>query len=232
MKLHNSIFAALALAFVACNNSEPVDPEPTYFTDFATVENITEGGTTLTLRKENDSPLVTLNTKQVMDDKIFAIGNRVVIQYIPASGVQYQTGMVQLVNAVNALGLGAEVPESTSLATSGWQSSQVELYSALRTGNYINIVFQAATAPETAVAELYVDKESLGAEYPELHLVFKPAKGVDESLNVYALYMSYSIADIFAIPTVKGVRLYCADPRLREPIQFDKLTSSMKPIEN
>ena len=230
MKLHRialMLVAAFAVVFISsCNSDDDPTPMPTLYTDIVTVQEVAEGKTVFTLREKGDSPLITLTSSQTVNKEAFKIGTRVVITYSPSTGIHYVSDQITIYAAGGVIGEGKQVEQSTKEKTASWRTAPVSMYSATRTGEYINVVFTAFTGIETNVCAIVVDEETLEDEYPNLHLLFEPSSS--SSQNNYAIYMSYSLADIFARPNCKGVKLFFVDstnPRL-SPVELDRPISN------
>lgn len=215
---------ALAVAAItsSCNTNDDPTPQPIIYTDIVTVEEIDDGKAVFTFREKGDSPLITLTSTQTMNKELFKEKTRIAISYTPSSGQHYIDDAVTLRAAVNVIGEGKSVDVSTKDDTRDWLTSQINMYTISRSGEYIDIVFVAYTSPDASVCRLVADEGTLDNEYPVLHLLFEPSNGANQ--DNYAIYMSYSLADIFSRPMCKGVKVYFADatnPRL-SPVTLDR----------
>ncbi|MDE5689491.1 MAG: hypothetical protein K2I38_02185, partial [Duncaniella sp.] len=73
------------------------------------------------------------------------------------------------------------------------------------------------------------DASTIGNEYPDLYLLFEPEMLGPDCAD-YAIYMSYSVADIFANPSCKGVTVHFNDPNISaQQITLNKLGSALTP---
>ena len=194
-------FAAAATMTTAC--SDPNDDEPTVYTDIVSFTSQTDKGSSFTLRKEGDSPLVTLTSATRLRPQDFKTGTRIVLQYIPESGNQYESGPVRLYAAMNVQ--GSEVLEGTAASTDNWASHGMMIYSVNRTGEFLNIFGQGkySTKPDF---KLYIDSSTLDAEYPEVHMVFRDDNQLMSSNHI--VYGSFDISSVWERPTCKGIHFY------------------------
>ena len=209
MKIKSLLLGLCAAVMLpACNSTdEPTDDG--YYLDIVTLESNGKAGAIMTFQEMGDSPLITLSTTQQFMPEIFKTGSRIAIVYKPTDGSQYVSGPVTVAQAMETLGAGTAPKEGTSTSTGKWASADITLYRLWRTGNYLNFTFQGLSNGEPKQCDLYVDKNTLDSDFPELHLIFEGSTG--NNAENYTFYASYSIEDIWKRPNVKGVRVYYAD---------------------
>ena len=222
--------AAAAFALTGCNSSSDNDnDDKQIFVDVATLESNSTLGASLTLRKLNDSPLVTLTSPQQFDPSYFKVGKRVVIAYAPANGEQYVSGPVSIYSAVLAIGEGDKPEPGTAEATNNWASGQIKMISAWRTGKYLNLAFNGSTYSDP-VCHLYLDKATADTDNPHLYFTFAP-KGAFE-FTEGTFYASYNIEDLWDDPNVKSITLsYCDTNDANASKNFVKGASEITPAE-
>ncbi len=236
MKLKNlfiAAFGALAmLGATSCNESGGGNggSGDLFYLDIATIESSGDAGTVLTLRQNGDSPLVTLMTQQRFNDDDFKTGERVVISYHPVSNKQYESGNIYIQGAGATIGRGFAPKEATAEETHNWESDAVQMLNVWRTGEYVNLVFQATTSTDPRLCELYIDKASTNLSTPELRLIFKRIPGAMNS--TYTFYASYNIGDLWNKDGVKGLRIICPDSNMLggNTVNIIKDASSLQPI--
>ena len=88
-KIIRFLFPALFVAILASCSDKPKNdyyPED-MMVDIATYVSSSDNGSVFTLRKDGDSPLVTLTSTRVINENMFKPNTRVLIQYVPESGV-------------------------------------------------------------------------------------------------------------------------------------------------
>lgn len=196
--------AALTAALASCTN--PEDDSPQVYTDIVSFVSQTSEGSSFTLRKAGDSPLVTLTSTTRLRPEDFKTGTRIVLQYIPENGKQYESGPVRLYQAMNVQ--GSEVAQGTAESTDNWRSDGLRILSVDRTGEFVNVYAQGLYSfkPEFT---LYIDSSTLADEYPAVHLVYKDDNPLQSSTHI--VYGSFDISEVWNLPGCKGVHFYSAD---------------------
>jgi|GEM_PF-805903 len=224
MKLTNLLFAASILAgmtLTGCNQAHKDGSDPDYpgggsgpkvYIDFVTLESTGPSGTSFTLQSKNDAPLITYFTTQQMPASEFYLKDRVVISYTPTSGERYQNGPISVYEALKPYGAGAVPYPKTSIQTQDWKSDPIEMYELHRSGNYINVIFNADANYENVTAELVLDAATAELDMPEYYLLFN-RKNQETSTQKYAFYMSYSIKDQWAREDLRGIRIKYTDSK-------------------
>lgn len=204
------LLAVIALGFNACNSDSGTDlnPSQNIFLNIVTYEGASiTGGSTFSLQKSGDSPLITLTTTQNLGMADVPVGTRIIMSYVPESGVQYVSGPITVYQAANIEGGGAAVTEGRSENTTNWASNEVAVQLVERTGPYLNLQFTGSlpTGVSTANIKFLVDEKTLDDAYPEIHLILGP---YNTSLDkTYIFYGSWNISNIWERPTCKGVKV-------------------------
>lgn len=230
MKLtHYLILAAAALSLGACNGSSDAPSLSTYV-DIVTLKSTDQQGSTLTFRKENDSPLVTLSCSQAFSKE--QIGKRIVILYQPIGGLAHaESGDVNVIQAGSVFGSGAAPLPAVVDTLNNWYSDQISYLQAYRAGQYLNLAMQMASSPTIAPKKFqcYVDETTLDSAYPELHIVFKSNADIDQ--QELSFYGSYDISGIWSRQNVEGIKVMCRGYS-GDVVTIEKDDSSIiKPIE-
>lgn len=198
--------AALLMGISACNSGSDDNPSGTIlFTDIVTYNGTGTGGSTFTFNKEGDSPTITLTSSQSLSTADFKSGSRIIIQYAPESGVQYQSGPITLVAAANIEGQGQNVAESTAEQAGNWNSDPINVSALFRAGDYLNVQFTGALGTQTAVTKLVVDANTLDSDYPVLHLIYGPHTGLMD--KTYLFYGSWNISPVWNRSSCKGIKV-------------------------
>ncbi|MDE6198152.1 MAG: hypothetical protein K2F91_09850 [Muribaculaceae bacterium] len=232
MKLKNFALGIIAAASVAglssCNSNDNPLPPTVIYTDIVTIAAMNADGSAFTFQKENDSPLVTLTTKQTLSPDHFKVNTRAVISYTSESD-HATSGPVNLLAAAETYGRG-DAPATVSAEQAGnWETSPVDNIIVQRSGQYVNVVFTAYTDSTPKLCRVVLDEATLNDEYPTLYLLFEPQEfGINP--GNYAIYMSYSLAGIFAQSTSKGVEVvYKDNTNTTKSVQLDKMSSGLTP---
>lgn len=224
-KIINFLFPALfAALFASCVDDKKNELLPgDLMIDIATYVASNETGSVFTVQKDGDSPIATLTSDYIINDKMFPPKSRVLIQYVPESGVAYESGPVELysVQAVNTT-----VKEGTETEYRGWNSDVVSVTSLWRTGNYINLWANIDVVSRPKTFELVLDTETIDTECPEYHIVFE-TDGVDA--RRHTIYGSYDISQVWNLETCNAVKVYYADANGTSSTIFYKNTLPIAP---
>jgi len=201
-----SLLACTALLLTAGACSNPEDDNPTVYTDIVSFVSQNADGASFTLQKSGDSPVVTLTSTTRLRAEDFRTGTRIVLQYIPESGIQYESGPVRLYAAMNVQ--GSEVLEGTAASTSGWKSENLRIFSVERTGTFINIYAEGnyTFRPDF---KLYIDSSTIDDEYPEVHMVYADDNPLQSTSHI--IYGSFDISSVWNRQTCKGIHFYSPD---------------------
>ncbi len=225
------IFLGLAcvLAAGSCNkNSGPEDPTGQSYGDIVSVASRGDEGATFTFRRMNDSPEITLTTRQVFQDAQVKIGSRIFIEYIPENGQEYESGPVYVKSYQRCYG-----PDIRTASTSNpaeWAGTGFSLLRAWRTGKWMNlwIMGEMATAPRRF--ELVLNPATASSNEPELHVVFA-ADMASSGVNIPA-YGSFDIASLWDRSDVTGLIIKYFDPQgMEQTVHFTKGPATLTPVE-
>ncbi|WP_297063696.1 NigD-like C-terminal domain-containing protein [uncultured Duncaniella sp.] len=212
-----SFLLAILTSFVltSCNDDDGIDgPVEIALWDIVTYEGKgSDGkGSVFTLRQVDDSPLVTLTSTSGLQD--IEAPTRLMIRYIPEGGEAYVSDRIQL--------LGASKINTGEAATEwkddydNWNRDKVFLYSAWRTGTYINFHLRLTYSTEPRIFNLVLDPDTRQSETPEFYLVHIMAEETDYHDRAY--FASFDIGEIWNDPKTKGVKIHIADTNLNKDI--------------
>ncbi len=217
------IAGILTLSLGSCTkDDEPNNGGGTIYTDIVTVASTTGNVTKFTLQEKDDSRPATLTTTQSIDEKAIKPGERVVISYRTDTDLHYVDDDITVYGMATCFGRGEEVPAGLASDNADWMTSPIYMGSLWRAGKYINVIFQAYTAPEPKKCKIVLDEKTKNSEYPEMYFLFEP----DNTLasDNYALFVSYSIAEIWDQKTTKGVKVTYKDESGNHTLTFTKIT--------
>ncbi|MBO4943130.1 MAG: hypothetical protein J6C95_06845 [Muribaculaceae bacterium] len=222
MKLRNLFISAAVTASIAltgCNqtNGSGTNPFPDgggqkVYVDIVTLESSGSSGTSLTLRRINDDPQVTYFSYIDLPSADFHKGDRLVISYTPTSNDRFQNGPITIWEAMPTIGKGAVPYPRTSVQTQDWKTDAIELFELHRSGEYLNIIFNASAYYGQFEGELVLDAATAESDMPEYYVIFK-RKSPDASTKQYAFYMSYKIEDQWKREDVRGIRIKYTDTK-------------------
>lgn len=224
MKLKNLIIAASVTASIALtgctqttgegSGTDPNGSNTKVYVDIVTLESTGSNGTSLTIQRIDDAPSVTYYSIQDLDGALNK-GDRLVISYTPTSGDRYQSGPILIYEAMKTFGAGVPPYPKTAAQTLDWKSDPIELYELHRSGDYVNVIFNAEANYSDVAAELVLDSETAESDMPEYHIIFT-RKSQDTSAQKYAFYMSYSIEDQWKRDDLRGIRIKYVDSKIGE----------------
>lgn len=219
----NHVFAlfltfALGLIATSCNTKDD-EPVSYLFNDIASFVSSNDNGIVVTLRQENDSPLVTLTFPNQKINGEIKPGTRILIAYTTDSDRPYESG------TGNLYGIGyvynGELTSATRESTNSWQTMQQNLISLWRTGEWINIQTQCTYAQERPKKyDLVVDEATLDDDYPEIHLIYEADESVGADTKLF--YASFNIGQVWDRPDVKGIKLTAMGNSSTQTYTFEK----------
>lgn len=212
-----SFLLAILASFVltSCNDDDGIDgPVEMELWDIVTYEGKgSDGkGSVFTLQQVDDSPLVTLTSTSGLQD--IEAPTRLMIRYIPEGGEAYVSDRIQL--------LGASKINTGKAATEwkddydNWNRDKVFLYSAWRTGTYINFHLRLTYSKDPRIFNLVLDPDTRQSETPEFYLVHIMAEETDYHDRAY--FASFDIGEIWNDPKTNGVKIHIADTNLNKDI--------------
>lgn len=231
----NILFSSLAIlgmaaiagtALPGCSEEKVYGSDNTYL-DIVTIEDSNEKGTSFTLQEGGDTPLITLTASEILDGDKFKKGSRVLLGYKPLSQERFKSGPVELTGVANIEGSGRPVKPSTAEETSNWATQSVMIHGLWRTGKYLNMAVQMSYQYAPKEFEVYVDRGTIGTEFPSLYLVCE--SDVPVTTNNFVLNASYDISEIWDAPSTRGIRFHCADIAGNSLIEIKKETEQTKP---
>ncbi len=222
MKISNILIGALMLAgttFTGCtehggNGNDGNNPGgggggANLFADIVTLDYTSPGGTRVSFQRQGDSPMINLSAAVELPAEL-KVGSRIVIGYWPDNGERYVSGPITILQAFNTFGLGGEPRPYSAVQTNDWASEGIELLGVQRSGDYIDVVFNAKAIYSSATAELVLDRETADSEKPQYYVIFKKNTSVSTS-QYSSFFLSYSIKDVWAREDVKGVTVHYTD---------------------
>lgn len=228
--------ALLAIMFIglfatSCNSkSDGPDIDDKTLYDIATLVSSNDAGTTVTLRKDGDSPLVTLTfPNQKIDTEKIAVGERFLIAYETATGTPYQSGTALLKAYMRIY--NSKIIEGTKDSTHSWATMQQDVMSMWRTGSWINVQALCTYSGERPnMYDLVVDKNTLGNEYPEAYLLYEA--NTSPSANTQVFYATFNISSVWSLSNVKGLRVTMYSSGGKRTMTFSKdTTEPITPVE-
>lgn len=203
------------LLFQSCSDDDGIDgPVEMQLWDIVTYEGNGDGqaGSVFTFRQVDDSPLITLTSPKRLADA--EPGTRMMITYVPDSGEAYTSGSINLLSAsrINSETAKTEWKDEYN----DWDRDKVYLYSAWRSGTYINFHLRLTYSTEPRIFALVLDPATKDSEMPEFYLVHIMDEPTDYHDRVY--FASFDVAGTWNEETTKGIRIHVADTNLNKDI--------------
>jgi hypothetical protein len=213
-----SLLAGASMLLSSCSDSKDKNENDDTLIDIVTLVSTGDAGSLFTFQQDGDSPLISLTSNYVIDSQYVKPGERMMIAYVPTSGVAYQSGPINLVSYRDII--NGKCLEGTASEYSSWGTEEQQIYSLWRTGNYINVHAGAyvKSAPKRYI--LVADKETLNDALPQLYLLFETDNNQSGALS--AIYASFDISDIWNRSNVKGLRVHVNNAMGSNTIAIDK----------
>lgn len=204
-----SVLLATCLTFFACDKDEqknPFPPDTCY--DFVTFEARNDKGTTYTLQRSEDSPLITYTSSYTLKDhKDLEVGRRIIILYTRTDGEPYTSGPINL--------YGYMLTNNTSQIPTDYnpeeKSNLIKMTALTRTGQYVNMQLELSThsIQQPQRLELCIDKKTVDLPMPELHLLYQASEPGENYASGYA---SFDIQTVWEKTTCKGIKIFYETP--------------------
>lgn len=210
------ILIALAIAALAgCSDEDPTEEIILY--DIVKLEQQTSDGSVFTLQKPLAQTTVTLTTSHpVIDTDIVAIGDRLLLAYIPASSEAYTS------SAITAKGY-SKITNATLAAENisdlkDFDTEPVYLLSVWRSGDYLNFHIRLPYDTNPRVFSLVADTGSPDPSSPDLYLIH----GREEITPTFdrAYYASFDISTLTTDPGVTSFTLHLNNSNLPDGTFF------------
>lgn len=200
------------------NGDEPDVSKMMY--DIATLTSSSENGSTVTVRKDADSPLITLTfANQQVDTTKVAIGQRFVIAYVPLTPEPYQSGAAVMYAYLDIY--NGTMTVGTKESTNSWATMQQDLMAIWRTGHWINIQAMCTYDKlKPAKYDLVVNQATLNDEYPEAYLLYE--RTTTPGANTKTLYTTFNIDDVWDRDDVLGLKINVFTDQGQQTFTFKK----------
>ncbi len=192
--------------------------------DFVTLEESSEAGSVFTMRKNEDSPLISYYS-DIDFSRIQTIkdGDRLILCYDRIDGEIYTSGDINVYGYVQLSTTEQNMLTGDAGEYDGWQCPPMKVNALWRTGCFINLdteisVFQARK-PEILV--IVADKATADGDLPELHVFYSNVKDNDGE-NPYRVYASFDISEVWERPSCRGVKVTYHSHDGLSSVIFDK----------
>lgn len=206
--------AVVLLSLCSCGEDGVDGPVKMTCTDLVTFSGNVGERATFTFQKMDDSPEITLTAQSTLASDDIEVGTRLLISYIPEGNQAYISGPVTL--------LGGRVVTQSAITAEwrdeydAWDKDKVYVYSAWRTGPYLNVHVRLTYSAEPRIFCLAADPATLNSAWPEVYLVHVIDGDVDNHDRAY--YASFDISEVWSRPSTEGIRLHVANSNLDKQI--------------
>lgn len=203
---------AVLLAATSCGDDKDPSSEIVSY-DIVRLESQTEAGATFSLQKQLAAEPVIYTTHQRLDTKAFPVGNRLLIAYVPVSGIPYASGEILLRGVAQITNSALHNVDPKDIPY--WADDAVWLISAWRSGNYLNI--HARLPYDESPRQFGVACDTVGGDptWPDLYLVHALGDEAPAATFDRAYYASFDISSLTASDDVNGFTLHLNNSNLR-----------------
>lgn len=157
-------WAVAAIALWSCGGDEPA--AQMVLADIVTFEGYRSERPVFTMRKEGDSPLITLTGHSGRLSQDLEDGQRVLLRYLPANGEAYSSGDVAVRSVVRI-----NYDKLRKGPLDGWDADPVYMLALWRTGQYLNLECTVEYSDESRRFFLLVDEPTIADPVPQLYLM-------------------------------------------------------------
>ena len=222
------LLTIFAFALSSCNDDNHKSlPDGTMFDIVTLVEN-NDKGSVFEFRKDGDSPLITLTSERKLDEKEVKVGQRIMIAYVPLSGVSYVSGSIDLIAYRSVFNGNIVIGKASDWNNFGTYEQRVTFIN--RSGNYINVSAEIYVQNEPKVYNLVLDEKTLDKEYPQAYIIYRPDSDLNGTMKTG--YASWDISSVWALGTCKGLKISWVDENSNiQTRTFDKDQQQVKPAE-
>lgn len=202
--VHIAILCVTVLSLSGCGSDEVNDTMTLY--DLVTFEGNTEKAAMFSMRKNGDSPLIELTAPgRRVDTAQVKQGTRLLMAYVPESGLPYTSGPVTL----RGLSLINSAPVQTG-KPDRWNATPVYMNSMWRTGTYLNMECLVDYTSQTGRRFMLVaDETTVNDSEPQLYVVHD--LGTLPENFTRRIYASWDMAEVWNRPGCRGVKVHIRD---------------------
>lgn len=211
-----------AVALTSCGDDKQSGDYPDdVCLDFATFVSTSDQGSVFTLRKNGDSPLITLTAAVRIDTSKLKPDTRVLIQYVPSGGqAPYESGPITLYGI--GLIVTGDIIAQPLTEIESWTSEPIKVTSITRSGEYLDVWAQGDYTSKITRFCLAADESTLGDDYPQLYIVFEGDEGIGYP---HQLYASFTLSSVWDLETCRGVTVNYLTPSGNQSITLSKATN-------
>ena len=166
------IMILILVGLASCEDENPSD-EAVLF-DIVCLEKASNTGSIFSVAKPGSDEEIMLTASQQIDSRYVKPGDRLLLKYVPMSGIAYKSGAISIKGYGQIINGTLDTTEES--VPDGWNQDPVYLLSAWRAGRFLNIHVQLPydENPRFRLAASYFRAYPLGISYSDLisHFVF------------------------------------------------------------
>lgn len=211
------IMILLMVGLASCDDENPSD-EAVLF-DIVCLEKASNTGSIFSLAKPGSDEEIMLTASQQLDSRYVKPGDRLLLKYVPMSGIAYKSGAISIIGYGQII--NGELDSTEESVPDGWNQDPVYLLSAWRAGRYLNLHIKLPYDENPRDFRLVMPKEQVDTQYPDIYLVH--ALEADVTTFSRAYYASFDVAMLIDNPQIKGFTLHLNNSNLTlDALRFDK----------
>lgn len=213
MKMKNLIktskkwmFGAVAVAglcMTSCNSSSHENGgfTGTIYMDYVTLASDTEQGSTFTMHKGANTPLITYVTNQRIETGMVKVGERCVLAYYyPDARPEYTSGTITIQAYQKCINGG--ITEGTAEDTNNFKSDHVQCSALWITGNYLNFSIKGLYGNSPKTFKLVADETTMDSTMPTVYLIYETDNQVAGAWK--DIYASLDISKVWSSNKYEG----------------------------
>jgi hypothetical protein len=223
------LLLVLAMTFTSCSSLDEDETTLSTCFDIAVYGGATDNGTVFTLRQSDDSQLVTLTSSTKIELTGLNVGDRVLLIYYPANGLQYVSGNISVVSCTQIISSDAVTKSADD--TNKWACDALNMQTVWRAGQYINM--QCVAPLQSSPKQFYVafDESTVSSTYPDAYLIFESDFNQAATINTSTktVYASFDVSEVWNKTTCRGLTLHFTGYNGEQTARFEKSTEDFMP---
>lgn len=201
------VAVVLATGLTSCNEDDDT-PEGTVITNFATLEALSEDGTSFSVIYDTKSSPVYYTAPQRVNSDDVKVGERLLVNFrVPITSSAQEGGNVQLIAYQPVI--NGTIEWKTKEELSKMISSTLQMQSMWITGSYLNMDMIALYQNKPKTFAIYGDESTKNDKKPMLYLIFLTDSEVVS--NWRNLYASINVGSVWNNPNYDGFYLSYSD---------------------
>lgn len=194
--------AAVLMGLSGCTAKGSEEPHPAVLYDLVDVASDNGSAVFNLYRPDSDTPIVLEAPGRSLGE--IEQGPTLVIAYIPASGVPYQSGEIALRSATKINNLDLSIAKDQD-ALNGWDDDPVEIHSIWRGGHKIYMRIGLSYSAEPRKLALVADPATKEDPIPTLYLYNSRSDNSPNFVRTY--YLAVDITSLWSRPDLRGLRV-------------------------